>query len=39
MNPAKKMMLARDENITTFEQYKASRMGGGTSGFKVLGKE
>lgn len=31
MNPAKKMMLARDEGITTFEQYKASRMGGGGS--------
>jgi hypothetical protein len=44
MNPAKKMMLARDEGITTFEQYKASRMGGGgggggAGGFRVLGKE
>ncbi len=41
MNPAKKMMLARDEGITTFEQYKASRMGGGGGGggFRVLGKE
>ena len=29
MNPGAKMLLARNENITTFDQYKASRMGGG----------
>jgi hypothetical protein len=43
MSPGAKMLLARNENITTFDQYKASRMGGGAGvgggGFKVLGKE
>ena len=29
MSPGAKMLLARNENITTFDQYKASRMGGG----------
>ena len=29
MTPGAKMLLARNENITTFDQYKASRMGGG----------
>lgn len=32
MSPGVKMLLARNENITTFDQYKASRMGGGGGG-------
>jgi hypothetical protein len=32
MTPGAKMLLARNENIITFDQYKASRMGGGGGG-------
>jgi len=39
MSPGAKMLLERNENISTFDQYKASRMGGGGGGFKVLGRE
>lgn len=31
MSPGAKMLLARNENITTFDQYKASRMSGGAA--------
>jgi len=37
MSPGVKMLLARNENITTFDQYKASRMGGGGAGAPAAG--